>query len=116
MPHFTFQSYAWSLGTTSFRMADFHRKVEEQLVILNDFWNIPKNHALEWESNSDLQCRYYEYAFERGFIKGELPPEDIKSRAKTARQKTSGLVDIGLVADNRRLTVCTAFLHLYAPL
>lgn len=104
MPHFTFQSYAWSLGTTSFRMADFHRKVEEQLMILNDFWNIPENHDVLWESNSEVQCRYYEYAYERGFITGELQAEDSGSRAKTARQKTSGLVDIGLITDNRRLT------------
>ena len=33
---FTFQTYAWSLGTTSFRMANFHRKVEEQLIIFRD--------------------------------------------------------------------------------
>lgn len=104
MPHFTFQSYAWSLGTTSFRMADFHRKVEEQLMILNDFWNVPENHDEAWESNSTVQCRYYEYAYECGFITGELQAEDSGSRAKTARQKTSGLVDIGLINDNRRLT------------
>ena len=49
--HFAFQSYSWSLGTTSFRMADFHRKVEEQLIILNEFWKVPENHDEKWESN-----------------------------------------------------------------
>ena len=102
--HFAFQSYSWSLGTTSFRMADFHRKVEEQLIILNEFWKVPENHDEKWESNPKLQCRYYKFAFRRGFITGALSADDDGSRAKTARQKTSGLVDIGLIDDNRRLT------------
>jgi len=104
MPHFSYQSYSWSLGTTSFRMADFHRKVEEQLMILDDFWNSPDNKNEVWESNSLVQCRYYDYAFNRGFITGNLQSEDKGSRAKTARQKTSGLVDIGLITNNRKLT------------
>lgn len=104
MEHFTFRSYAWSLGTTSFRMADFHRKVEEQIKILNDFWELPENHNELWESNPKVQCLYYEYAFARGFITGDLNENDLASRAKTARQKTSGLVDIGLINNNRRLT------------
>jgi len=99
--HFAFQSYAWSLGTTSFRMADFHRKVEEQLIILNDFWNVPSNANLPWNANT--QKLYYDFAYERGFITGDLAGNDA-SKSKTARQKTSGLVDIGLINDNRHLT------------
>lgn len=102
MPHFTFQSYSWSLGTTSFRMADFHRKVEEQLVLLNDFWNIPENKEMEWLRENGIQKKYYEYLFEKGFIYGEIDKDEDKE--KTAREKTSGLVDIGLIDDNHRLT------------
>lgn len=102
--HFSFQTYAWSLGTTSFRMADFHRKVEEQLMILDDFWRLNENVNASWEANPATQVRYYEYAFSRGFITGELAENDNESKAKTARQKTSGLVDIGLLFDDRKLT------------
>lgn len=103
MPHFTFQSYSWSLGTTSFRMADFHRKVEEQLLLLNDFWNIPENKGETWQANSSLQVKYYDYIFQKGFVNGNIAGDN-KKKAKTARQKTSGLVDIGLIDDNHRLT------------
>lgn len=102
--HFSFQSYSWSLGTTSFRMADFHRKVEEQLMIIDDFWNIEDNKNCSWESNPQIQTQYYDFAFERGFITGELEATDTSSKSKTARQKTSGLVDIGLIDNNRRLS------------
>ena len=34
-----------------------------------------------------------------GFIEGEAP-----RKAKDAREKTSGLVDLGLINDERRLT------------
>ncbi|MDE6724154.1 MAG: AlwI family type II restriction endonuclease, partial [Ruminiclostridium sp.] len=102
MPHFTFQSYSWSLGTTSFRMADFHRKVEEQLVLLNDFWNIPENNGVEWSRESGIQKKYYEYLSKNGFIYGKIDKDEDKE--KTAREKTSGLVDIGLIDDTHRLT------------
>ena len=29
-----YKSYCWSLGTTSFRMVEFNRKIEEQLKLL----------------------------------------------------------------------------------
>lgn len=101
---FSYQSYNWSLGTTSFRMADFHRKVEEQLIILDEFWNIPENKNVKWENNPDIQKKYYKYAFDRGFITGNLENSNEAAMAKTARQKTSGLVDIGLINSNRRIT------------
>jgi len=101
--HFTYKSYSWSLGTTSFRMADFHRKVEEQLILLNAFWDIPENRSKAWRSNSKTQALYYDFLFDRGFITGEIQDKPDK-KAKTARQKTSGLVDIGLINDDRRMT------------
>ena len=64
--HFTYKSYSWSLGTTSFRMADFHRKVEEQLILLNEFWSVPENKSKTWRSNSKTQALYYDFLFEKG--------------------------------------------------
>ena len=101
--HFTYKSYSWSLGTTSFRMADFHRKVEEQLILLNEFWSVPENKSKTWRSNSKTQALYYDFLFEKGFITGEIQDKPDK-KSKTARQKTSGLVDIGLINDDRRMT------------
>ncbi|MGN1414349.1 MAG: AlwI family type II restriction endonuclease [Anaerovoracaceae bacterium] len=101
--HFTYKSYAWSLGTTSFRMADFHRKVEEQLILLDAFWNVPENKSRIWKSNAQTQSLYYDFLFEKGFISGEIQNSPDK-KSKTARQKTSGLVDIGLIYNDRRLT------------
>ena len=98
---FPYKSYAWSFGTTSFRMADFHRKVEEQLMFLNEFWQIPENATAQW--NSDTQRRYYNFLFDKGFVSGNIQDDDGK-KAKTARQKTSGLVDIGLIDPERHLT------------
>ena len=37
-----YKSYCWSLGTTSFRMVEFNRKIEEQLKLLNEFGLFPK--------------------------------------------------------------------------
>ena len=62
--HFTFKSYAWSLGTTSFRMADFHKKVEEQLLLLQEF---RKNSKDDWCGNNKIQVNYYDYLYKNGF-------------------------------------------------
>lgn len=98
---FTFKSYAWSLGTTSFRMADFHKKVEEQLLLLRAFRQNEDNKE-NWRGNSRIQINYYDYLYSNNFISGKI--KDDAKKAKTARQKTSGLVDIGLIDDDRNLT------------
>lgn len=101
--HFSFQSYSWSLGTTSFRMANFHRKVEEQLFLLEEFWSIPENKILNWTGDSTVQVKYYDFIYSKGFVTGDIT-DNFDKKAKTARQKTSGLVDIGLIDYDRRLT------------
>jgi len=98
---FPYKSYAWSIGTTSFRMADFHRKVEEQLMLLDEFWHNPANTNQEW--NPQTQSKYYQFLLDREFVSGNLG-NNIGKQAKTARQKTSGLVDIGLINNGRHLT------------
>lgn len=99
--HFAFKSYSWSLGTTSFRMKDFHRQVEKQLILLHNFWE--QSDSQQWSRNPATQIDYYNYIYELGFVTGQIQ-NDNEKKAKTARQKTSGLVDIGLIDENRHLT------------
>ncbi len=96
----TYKSYCWSLGTTSFRMVEFNRKIEEQLKLLNQFWQIPEYANENWSSNNAIQIAYYNFIREQGFIE----EKDAPRKDKDARQKTSGLVDLGIIDDERRLT------------
>lgn len=94
-----YKSFCWSLGTTSFRTKNFNKTIEEQLALLNEFWNLAENKDAYWSSNSILQTRYYDFMREKGFVEGNA-----KNKAKDAREKTSGLVDIGLIDEQRRLS------------
>lgn len=93
----SYKSFFWSIGTTSFRMKQFNKMVEEQLRILNEFWEKDDNKNLGWDAIT--QEKYYEFLKEQSFIKG-----DEKNKPKHAREKTSSLVDLGLIYENRRLT------------
>lgn len=94
-----YKSFCWGLGTTSFRTKQFNRTIEEQLSLLDEFWHSPENSGEDWATNNALQIRYYDFMKEQGFVSGDAPRKD-----KDAREKTSGLVDIGLITDSRRLT------------
>ena len=95
-----FKSFYYSLGTTSFRMQNFNQKIEQQLDLLDQFWRKPEYTNEKWESNESVQESYYNFIKTSGFLKeGDAP-----RKAKDARQKTSGMRDIGLIDDNRRLT------------
>ena len=94
-----YKSYCWSLGTTSFRMVEFNRKIERQLELLRDFWENPDFANQQWSENELLQEQYYNHLKENDFIEGDAP-----RKAKDAREKTSGLVDLGLIDNERRLT------------
>lgn len=93
-----FKSFYWSLGTTSFRTKNFNKRVEQQLSLLREFWSLPGNAEKSWSDNS-VQTEYYDFLHARNFLVG-----DAGNKPKDARQKTSGLVDIGLIDENRRLT------------
>lgn len=95
-----YKSYCWSLGTTSFRMVEFNRKIEEQLKLLNQFWHLPEYANENWSSNNAIQTAYYNFIREQGFIE----EKDAPRKDKDARQKTSGLVDLGIIDNERRLT------------
>lgn len=92
-----FQSYCWSLGTTSFRVKDLNFKIERQLQILKELWN--ENPKINWNGNNTIQEEYYNKMLQKDFITGEA-----NNKAKDARQKTSGLVQIGVIDENRQIS------------
>ncbi len=94
-----YRSFCWSLGTTSFRTKDFNKTIEEQLSLLNQFWSLKENQNESWSGNNILQERYYDFMKVNGFIEG-----DAGNKPKDAREKTSGLVDIGLLDEGRKLS------------
>lgn len=91
----TYKSFCWSFGTTSFRTQNFNQKIELQLDLIEQFWQ--KNSDKVWNSNT--QEIYYDFLQENDFVLG-----DAKNKAKDAREKTSGLVDLGLLTNKRKLT------------
>lgn len=94
-----YKSFCWSLGTTSFRTKNFNKTIEEQLALLNEFWALDENKNADWSGNNELQARYYDFMHEKGFVEGSAG-----NKPKDAREKTSGLVDIGLIDDERKLS------------
>ena len=94
----SYQSFCWVIGTTSFRTAKLNLKIEEQLLLLDEFYNevIKKS---SWNWNNELQENYYDFMKDRSFIAGDATRKD-----KDAREKTSGLVDIGLITEDRLIT------------
>ena len=93
-----YQSFCWVIGTTSFRMAKLNLKIEEQLLLLDEFYNKVVKKS-DWNWNNDLQEKYYDFMKDKAFVTGEAKRKD-----KDAREKTSGLVDIGLITDDRLIT------------
>lgn len=93
----SYKTYCWNIGSTSFRTRDFNRTIETQLLLLKEFWELPANTGAAW--NDTTQERYYSFMKSHGFVTGNAPRP-----AKDARQKTCGLMDIGLLDGYRRLT------------
>ena len=93
-----YQSFCWVIGTTSFRTAKLNLKIEAQLLLLDEFYNevIKKSN---WNWNNELQEEYYDFMKNKAFLTG-----DAKRKDKDAREKTSGLVDIGLITEDRLIT------------
>ena len=93
-----YQSFCWVIGTTSFRTAKLNLKIEAQLLLLDEFYNeVIKESSWNW--NNELQEKYYDFMKDRAFLTGEANRKD-----KDAREKTSGLVDIGLITEDRLIT------------
>lgn len=94
-----YKSFYWCLGTTSFRTKNFNKKIERQLAILRDFWNLEENIGKDWSENSGIQTDYYNFLHKSEFLSGNA-----QNKPKDAREKTSGLVSLGLIDNNRKLT------------
>ena len=94
-----FKSYCWSIGTTSYRTDNFNMSIELQMKLLQQFRNLPENKEKTWTGNNAFQAEYYEFLKKSSFIKGDATRPD-----KDAREKTSGLRDIGLLDDERNVT------------
>ena len=94
-----YKSFCWALGTTSFRTEHFNKTIEQQLSLLNEFWQLDENQNQSWEANNALQSRYYDFMKKKGFVDGNA-----SNKPKDAREKSSGLVDIGLITAGRKLT------------
>ena len=93
MADFPFRSYCWALGTTSFRTSGFNVQIECQLDLLDRFRT---RNSGDWRG---LQIPYYRFMQSEGFVSGDAP-----NPAKDAREKTTGLVKLGLIDGDRRLT------------
>lgn len=94
-PNIPYQSFCWVVGTTSFRTAQLNLKIEQQLLLLNEL----QQNQTDWQWDKEQQTDYYTLMHTSGFLTGNAKIKD-----KDAREKTSGLVDIGLVNPDRTLT------------
>lgn len=94
-----FKSYCWAIGTTSYRTDKFNMNIEQQMSLMKEFRELPQNKGRLWTGNNAFQAEYYKFLKSRGFVKGDAPRAD-----KDAREKTSGLRDIGLLDDERNIT------------
>ena len=94
-----FKSYCWAIGTTSYRTDKFNMSIELQMTLLKEFRSLPQNKNKLWTGNNEFQAEYYEFLKSRDFVKGDAPRPD-----KDAREKTSGLRDIGLLDNERNVT------------
>ncbi|EGQ79769.1 hypothetical protein HMPREF9094_1188, partial [Fusobacterium animalis ATCC 51191] len=95
MKELKYKSFCWVIGTTSFRTAKLNLKIEQQLRLLDKF----HKSINPWEWNNSTQEKYYDFMKNKEFISGDATRKD-----KDAREKTSGLVDIGLITEDRLLT------------
>lgn len=102
MGKFTYKSYAWNVCGTSFRRKDTVSAIHELLCIINDFWNIGGNATRDW-SCSETQALFYDYAYSRGFLSGDINKSE-SNKAKDARQITSGIDALGFLDEQKRLT------------
>ena len=95
----SYKSYCWAVGTTSYRTDNFNMNIERQLELMDEFRNLPVNIGKKWTANNEFQEEYYDFLKQNKFVVTDAPRPD-----KDAREKTSGLVDIGLLDDDRNLT------------
>lgn len=103
-----YSSFCWKFGTTSFRTKEFNRMTEWQLKLLDEFWQKPEYSWQGWETAApgqngiyEIKTKYYDWLVEKKFMEGG---ENFNGKFKTARNKTSGLYDMGFIDNEHRLT------------
>ncbi|MDE6091079.1 MAG: AlwI family type II restriction endonuclease [Duncaniella sp.] len=109
LSHLAYNTFVWNFGTTSFRTKQMNFSIERQLELLSEFWKDENNAKCGWEKEYlhpnqpyniyEIKNRYYDFMRDNSFITG-----DDKIKYKAAREKTSGLVDIGVINRDHRLT------------
>lgn len=98
-PNIPYQSYTWVLGTTTFRVSQLNYKIEKILILLQQLQNQVKERGQHWSWSDEQQRKLYQLMHAEGVLVGSASLPD-----KDARQKTSGLVELGLATDSRELT------------
>src|SRR5574344_1272172 len=103
-----YRSFIWNLGTTSFRTKKFNFSNERLLQLLDAFWKKDEFADLGWEKEFkapkqkdiyEVKNQFYFFMQREKFVDG-----NDKTPYKAAREKTSGLRDLGLINQNHRLT------------
>ena len=98
----SYESIIWVFGTTSLRPRQLCHKI---IMILQALTELEENRrsadspSWQWGGNDELQEAFYDLAKERGVVTGNAP-----RKAKDARVLTSGLVDLGLLTEERVVT------------
>ena len=70
------------------------------MLLLDEFYNeVVKESSWQWKNNTVIQEKYYDFMKNKSFLTGEAKRKD-----KDAREKTSGLVNIGLITEDRLIT------------
>lgn len=88
------EKYAWSIGTTSFRVENLRESIPQQLEALEELNS--KYPELAWDK--DKQILYSKLLTEKGIFIID------KTLDKDARVKTSSLSGLGLVTEDRKIT------------
>lgn len=88
------EKYAWSIGTTSFRVENLRESIPQQLEVLEELNS--KYSELSWDK--DKQILYSRLLTEKKIFIID------KTLDKDARVKTSSLSELGLVTDDRKIT------------
>lgn len=99
-----YESIIWVFGTTSLRPRQLSHKIITILQALTELEESllsagSPSSTWQWGGNNELQEAFYDLAKERGVVTGNAP-----RKAKDARVLTSGLVDLGLLTEERVVT------------
>lgn len=76
-----FQSYCWSIGTTSYRTDNFNMSIEKQLQLMYQFRNIKENIATPWKTIMSCNVNIMNF-LEKTILSGDRLPDRIRMLEK----------------------------------